>query len=192
VIFLELILTGWPVIERPDSATVCPMLRVIIVASVGRITGGLLAGRGVILVIVILWALLRRSANYILDNVLASKGLVAGSVISVRKGSGETQGKNVFLAIVIQWESIQSISSVIMKLGNASALRVLVEKSVTNVMLDMSKTPLSAKTMRYRQETFHLMKDQIVFLVENASTIGKGSSKIYRPIPHSELKRQRR
>ena len=49
---------------------------------------------------------------------------MGGSVTSARKDSGETPEKNAFLAIVILWESTLSTSSVIMKLGNAFALRV--------------------------------------------------------------------
>jgi len=69
---------------------------------------------------------------------------------------------------------------------------VLVVKSVISAMLGSFRILLSVHIMRYRLERFHTMKDQTVFPVVNASTIGRGFSKIYKLILLSELRKQRR
>ena len=77
-----------------------------------------------------------------------------------------------------------------------------------SAMLGSFRILLSVHIMRYRLERFHTMKDQTVFPVVNASTIGRGFSKvvkrchttfhdyeflqIYKLILLSELRKQRR
>ena len=94
------------------------------------------------------------------------------------------------------------------QLLNIDIVQVLVVKSVISAMLGSFRTLLSVQIMRYRLELFHTMKDQTVFPVVNASTIGRGFSKvvkrfyeifhnydflqIYKLILLSELRKQRR
>jgi len=75
---------------------------------------------------------------------------------------------------------------------NLDIVQVLEEKSVISVMLGLFRILQLVLIMRYRLESFHTMKDQTVFPVVNASTIGSEFSKIYKLIPHLELRRQRR